>query len=121
MRTTHRFIVISLLVGVGCSPHAVPETHLLPDRYVGQVYIVFDVARAPETPVERGRRIYRIPADGVLFTHSSSNPGWSRHGEVAFEYANTAGRRTPIVGRWYSTVHDTPETRHDMTVGVIHG
>lgn len=81
MRITGKTIGVMTLLAAGttlgaCGPTADGEIHLLPEAYVGPVVIVYD--QADGAPPERnadGWRVYRIPADGILYTQFGTNYG----------------------------------------------
>ena len=109
--------VCALVLLSGCGPRAVPETHLLPAGYSGPVHIIFGIKGAAPVTVDEGRRIYRIPRDGLLLTSSGPNLGWSVQGENTFEFIGPNGGLLPIAERWHTTVRDTPEARADPVIG----
>ena len=100
---------------MGCD-YAEPETHLIPDGYVGYVYIVQSRADGEPTRFNGDRRLYRIPSDGLLLTQFGSNNGII---DNRYFYVGADGSRRKIVGL-YSTVDDTPENRADTTL-IIQG
>jgi len=94
---------------------AAPEVFTLPDQYVGPVYVIYDsVAGRPLRTTGRTRR-YDVPAMGVFVTRSGPVDGWL---DEHFYYRRADGTQTEIHGRWDATIHDTPESRADTTVGV---
>lgn len=109
-------LLTSLLIIAGCD-YAEPETHLIPEGYVGYVYIV--QSRADGEPPHRDgdRRLHRIPPDGLLLTQFASNDGII---DNRYFYVGADGSRREITGRSYSTIHDTPENRADTTL-IIQG
>ena len=109
-------LLLALVTLAGCG-YAEPEIHLIPDGYVGPVFIVQEWPDGQPERYEEGRRLYEIPADGLLLTQFSSNDGII---DDRYYYVSPSGERREIVGRSYSTIHDTPENRADTTV-LIHG
>lgn len=61
--------------GGGCK-RMVSETHILPNRYTGKVYIFFNQDEGYEAEYESNARIYRIPKSGILRTQFKPNSGW---------------------------------------------
>lgn len=51
------------------------ETYLIPDGYIGTVFVVFNQPDGEEPEYENDRRIYRIPQTGVLFTQLKDEQG----------------------------------------------
>ncbi len=68
--------------------------------------------------VEGERRIYEIPADGVLITQATQNTG---RVDEQFFYVRPDGTRREITEREFSTLADTPQARADTTVIVVGG
>jgi hypothetical protein len=66
-------MAIGFLVFFWLLPKAEPETFLLPDNYRGVFTVVFVDGCGSPIPYENGRRIYNIPASGVLL-HSARTP-----------------------------------------------
>jgi hypothetical protein len=56
-------------------PKAEPEIFLIPEKYVGEVIVVFDRKDGETVEFENDKRIYRIPQSGILFTKFEYNPG----------------------------------------------
>lgn len=54
----------------------IPELHILPDGYVGKVYVLFNVRGYEKIKYEDEARIYNIPSSGILLTRSSKNTGF---------------------------------------------
>jgi hypothetical protein len=69
------------------------ETHLISPQFRGVVYILFDQANGADKEYEAGRRLYRIPASGVLRTQFKAQTGIVRPSEY---YWNYKGRREQI-------------------------
>lgn len=51
------------------------ETYLIPEGYVGTVLVIFNQPDGEKPEYEDGRRIYRIPQTGVLFTQLKDEQG----------------------------------------------
>lgn len=51
-----------------CVEYAEPQSYLLPDGFTGAFVVVFNQKEGTPKEYENGRRIYRIPKNGVLFT-----------------------------------------------------
>src|SRR5215471_1767394 len=92
-----RLILLTVLfVFCGSCEWSEPEVHLIPAGYVGTIYIVHN--RPDGAPLKReGRaRLYEIPADGVLWSQSSTNLGWSRPTDLKYYYVAADGKRQPL-------------------------
>ena len=118
MRTAYGLaILLALSALAGCAERAEPATYLVPAGLVGEVYIIFGVTdgAAPET--RDGRRIYRIPSDGVLRTQFAPTYGWST---PAFFYVGSTETDVVSIPRGPgSTIHDTPENRSNPQVEIL--
>jgi hypothetical protein len=69
-----------------------PERYLIPAGYTGWVRIDFRQPGAPALPIEDGRRVLMLNAQGTLQTSSDPRPG---HGIDEF-FADSATRRTAL-------------------------
>lgn len=69
-----------------------PERYLIPAGYTGWVRIDFHQPGAPALPIEDGRRLLKLNAQGTLQTSSDPRPG---HGKDEF-FADSATGRTPL-------------------------
>ena len=67
-----------------------PETYLIPSTYRGRVLVVFNQPDGQKSEVERGRRIYRIPSSGVLFTQFAAEQGFI---DQQYYFITPAGQR----------------------------
>ena len=70
--------------------------HLLPDNFIGNVVIIYDVSDGVAKKYDHGRRIYEIPSSGVLLTKFSPYTGW--HAFDEYYYDNH--ERTPLTYIW---------------------
>ncbi len=61
--------------GGGCNKMK-SETHILPNGYIGMVYVFFNQKEGNPKEYENDTRIYRIPKSGVLRTRNKANTGW---------------------------------------------
>lgn len=53
----------------------VKETFLIPSGFEGRINVVFNQPNSNPISVENGRRIYKIPTDGILITSSKLETG----------------------------------------------
>ncbi len=51
------------------------ETYLIPEGYKGSVLVIFNQPDGEKPEYEKGRRIYRIPQTGILFTQLKDEQG----------------------------------------------
>jgi len=66
-----------------------PERYLIPAGYTGWVRIDFRQPGAPALPIEDGRRLLKLSAQGTFQTSSDPLPG---HGKDEFFAASATGR-----------------------------
>ena len=108
LKMTFICVTFSLLSACSDSKENAPTIYLIPEGYVGSIYIVYDIPNG-ETPKYEGEsRIYDIPTSGMLITQMKTR---YNNGEALFYYKNDDGTRTQIIDRATSTIHDTPENR----------
>ena len=70
-----------------------PLIVLIPDGYTGWVRVENGVASEPPFLLQDGRNILKIPAEGLIRTSSTFEPGYE--GDLYF-YVSPDGRRTPL-------------------------
>lgn len=70
------------------------EIHLLPKGFTGIVIIRFNAKNGKEERYEDGKRVYEIPANGILDTKFKINEGWS---DLPKLYYLDGNKRTPII------------------------
>ncbi len=70
-----------------------PETFLIPEGYKGNIYVIYNQNNGQKEEYENGRRIYRIPNTGVLFTRFKNEEGIINQ---EYFYLNTKGKRIKI-------------------------
>lgn len=68
--------LISFLILSSCNQNAEPETYLIPDGFSGKVNIVFNRKDGSPIKYDERRRVYEIPADGILLTQFGTNDGF---------------------------------------------
>lgn len=59
-----------------CHQQAEPETYLIPEGFAGKVNIIFNRKEGSPVKYKDKRRIYEIPADGILLTQFTTNDGF---------------------------------------------
>lgn len=70
-----------------------PETFLLPDKFKGVVYVIYDEQIGEPKEYEGLRRVYRIPNTGVLFTKFPQTQGIHNR---KFYYVNQKSDRNEL-------------------------
>ena len=114
-----RFLLILTLLAVGdaglgllAGAAADGEIHLIPQGYVGEVFIVYGASAGPPAEFDdQGRRVYRVPPSGVVLTPLSSDIGEANTEDVQFHAVDSQGRREAIAKGWLS---DNPGVRTDQ-------
>lgn len=76
-----------------CSNSGEDSIRLIPEGFEGPVIIVFNQKDGEPKEYDNGKRVYRIPKDGVLRTQFESNFGLQKH---EFFYTNKDGDWTEI-------------------------
>jgi hypothetical protein len=66
---------------------------LIPAGYVGWIRVYYDVQGAPPLPVEAGKRLINVPANGIVRTSSDHD---SRYGVDEYFYLNPDGTLTKL-------------------------
>lgn len=87
------YYLILLLTITSCAQEAEDTIRLIPDGYEGAVLIIFNQEDGTPKEYEDGKRVYRIPDDGVLKTQFEPNSGIQKH---QFYYVKDNGDRTEI-------------------------
>jgi len=110
-----RLLVSASLLALAACNYAEPETHLIPEGYTGYVYVVqSDTLGEPEQH-EEGRRLYRIPSDGLLLTRFGSNDGII---DAQYFYVRADGSRQEIAADYFDD--DAPAGQVDTAVTIQH-
>ena len=105
----------------GSSTEREGEIYLIPQGYVGRVFIVHDVPGGEPLEYENDVRVFRIPEDGFLLSQSAPNEGWIEAHRLRYFYVDDDGKRTEILGRWSGAVHDTEQNRSDTQLRILDG
>ena len=90
-----------------------PAIYLIPEEYVGSLYIVFNAPNGKPPKYEGNSRVYHIPPSGVLVTQMDANEGWSESSEIKYFSVSKSGKRTPM----YESSENTPKTERTVYVG----
>lgn len=87
------YYLILLITVTSCGQKAEDTVRLIPESYEGSVLIIFNQEDGEPKEYEEGKRVYRIPENGVLKTRFEPNYGMQNH---QFFYLNKEGNRTEI-------------------------
>lgn len=92
----------------------VKETFFVPGGFEGRINVIFNQPNAAAIPIENGRRIYNIPADGILVTSSKFEAGWI---DQEYYYIGKDGKKTQIPVLDFNT-KDVPDKPSVINYGV---
>lgn len=87
------YSLILLVSVISCGQKAEDTVRLIPEGYEGSVLIIFNQEDGEPKEYEEGKRVYKIPDNGVLKTQFEPNYGVQNH---QFFYVNKEGNRTEI-------------------------
>src|SRR5580692_2177537 len=93
------------------------ERFLIPEGYMGDIYVIHGVAEG-EPEVRTSREVtYRIPRDGILLTQAPMNRGFTRS---LYYYERGDGALGRVWNEWNSTIQRTPENiGNNRDVGIF--
>jgi hypothetical protein len=87
-------IALATLFGLNsCSQKPEPETYLIPQGFTGRVNILFNREDGVPRKYEDGRRVYQIPANGILLTQFRDEYGFV---DRRYYYFDSSGKRTQL-------------------------
>ena len=95
MRNLVRFLItiVILYCFISSCGQKVKETFFIPSGFQGRINVIFNQPDATPVPIKGGRRIYQIPADGVLITSSKLEIGSI---DQEYYYLDKDGKRIEI-------------------------
>ena len=70
-----------------------PETYIIPENYKGPVIVIFNQKVGQPKEYEGRRRLYKIPATGVLFSQFKDEQGWI---DQEYYYVTPTGQRKKL-------------------------
>lgn len=85
--------LVNLFALSSCSQNPDLETYLIPQGFKGRVNIVFNREDGVPPKYENGRRVYQIPANGILLTQFKDEYGFV---DRLYYYVDSNGKRTPL-------------------------
>ncbi|CAM4134013.1 DUF6843 domain-containing protein [Pseudoalteromonas ostreae] len=89
-------ILIALLSACTEVKKREPAIYLIPEGYVGSLYIIFNAPNGQPPKYEGNSRVYDIPPSGVLVTQMDANEGWIETSKIQYFYVSNTNERTPI-------------------------
>jgi hypothetical protein len=93
MKMNH-LLLSALLMFNSCSQKPEPETYLIPKGFAGRVNIIFRRKDGTPPRYENNRRIYKIPANGILLTQFKDEYGLADH---QYYFVDSNGKRIPLM------------------------
>jgi hypothetical protein len=80
----------------GCG-QKIRETFLVPAGFEGRINVIFNQPSSLPIPIADGRKVYNVPADGILITSSRLEAGWI---DQEFFYIDSLGKQKaiPVLG-----------------------
>jgi hypothetical protein len=88
--------VLALMQVLGlmsCTQKPEPETYLIPEGFRGRATVIFNQKEGAIPKYEKGRRIYEMPANGILLTQFKDEYGFLDH---QYYYVNGNGNRKAL-------------------------
>ncbi|MGI1678915.1 MAG: hypothetical protein K6L75_09300 [Cellvibrionaceae bacterium] len=115
--------IITLLISMAACAEKIlePEIYLIPEDYIGDIYIVYDVTSGNEPAYEGDARVFEVPDTGVIHTKLSQNYGRGSPGMIRFFTVSKSGTRTEITDFYAGAVEDSSENRTDKKIYVMSG
>lgn len=88
------FFSFAVLMLMACDPPLVadPVSYVVPEGFIGRVVVVYDTTKHYGRNTNVGKRNYRIPNSGLLYTSDPPNPGASFNGHYKFLRMDSVGR-----------------------------
>lgn len=65
---------------------------ILPKNYTGYIVVIHGQKSSTKPKYEGKKRVYEIPANGILKTQFSNNPGWTNFPEFYYERVTTENK-----------------------------
>lgn len=100
-------LLLSIFVSLflcGCNK-AEEEIIVVSKGFKGNILIIFNQASGVAAQYEEGKRIYRIPPNGILKTQLPSNDGWSK---MPMFYYEEIGKKNQLP--YYPVLRDVKDT-----------
>lgn len=101
------FCLFLFYVEQSCTKKGDDEIHLIPKGFTGTVAIIFGQADGIPQKWEKGKRVYEIPANGILKTQFSFNAGLISD---KYYYIDNSGHRMEIPFAWPNERKISPDS-----------
>ena len=90
------YLPLFLLSQTSCMKYAQPEIHLIPEGFIGEVIITFNVPGKGTLDKEEDQLVFYINSNGRCETQDPPNLGIRPHDTGTFYYVNSTGERTQL-------------------------
>jgi len=115
-------IAVFLFFLVACGEKKIAsEIYLIPEGYVGKIYVVYGVKSGLKPEYEEGARLFEMSDTGIIHTQFPQNYGLGFPGMIRFYSVTKDGERTEITDTYGSRVEDTSENRNDKRFYIMGG
>lgn len=90
-----KFLIIipNIVFLISCQQHCTPEIFLIPEGYKGPINIIYNIEKGEVKEYENGKRVYKIPNNGVLLTKFKDEYGIINQ---EYYYTSASGKRTKL-------------------------
>lgn len=68
-------ILLIAFIMLGCDKGQ-EDIIVIPKNYTGYILIIYDQVNGADPVYKMGKRVYKVPGNGILKTKLSANPGW---------------------------------------------
>src|ERR1700710_258694 len=86
-------LVVAMQLLISCRHDPEPEDYLIPENFTGRVTVIFNQKEGMPIKYENGRRVYEIPANGILLTQFKAEYGIINH---HYFYFDSTGKKTGL-------------------------
>lgn len=84
-------VLLAVFMLLGCE-RGQEEIVIVPRNYTGLILIIYDQPNGADPVYQNGKRVYKIPSNGILKTKFSPNPGWIGLTEFYYETIDPENR-----------------------------
>lgn len=85
--------LLQILILSSCNQKPEPETYLIPKGFTGRATVIFNQKEGVPAKYENDRRVYEIPANGILLTQFKDEYGFVDH---QYYYVDSSGNRAAL-------------------------
>jgi hypothetical protein len=115
--------IVSLFFSIiACASEQIePEIYLIPESYVGDIYIIYNVKTGSNPEYEGDARLFRVPDTGVIHTSLPLNKGRRGPGLIQFLQVSVNGDRTVFADFHAGAIEDSSKNRSDKKTYIMGG